>query len=42
MRSLDPAAASQYLAVFDGSELGCAIAVAIGSGCRRGELLALR
>ena len=42
MRSLDPAAASQYLAVFDGTDLGCAVAVAIGSGCRRGELLALR
>ena len=42
MRSLDPAAACQYLAVFDGTDLGCAVAVAIGSGCRRGELLALR
>lgn len=42
MRSLDPAAASRYMVVFDGTELGCAVAVAIGSGCRRGELLALR
>ena len=31
-----------YLSVFDDSELGCAVAVAIGSGCRRGELLAVR
>jgi integrase len=31
-----------YLAAFDGTDLGCAVAVAVGSGCRRGELLALR
>ena len=32
----------QYLAIFDRTDLGAAIATAIGSGCRRGELLALR
>ncbi len=42
MRSLDPAAVQAYLKAFDGTGLGCAVAVAIGSGCRRGELLALR
>jgi integrase len=42
MRSLAPADVQAYLAAFDGTELGCAVAVAIGSGCRRGELLALR
>jgi len=42
MRSLGPAAVQAYLKAFDGTGLGCAVAVAIGSGCRRGELLALR
>jgi integrase len=42
MRSLSPEQVQQYLAVFDRTELGAAIATAIGSGCRRGELLALR
>lgn len=42
MRSLDPATAQNYLKAFDGTDLGCAVAVAIGGGCRRGELLALR
>lgn len=42
MRSLDPAAVQAYLKAFDGTDLGCAVAVAIGTGCRRGELLALR
>ncbi len=42
MRSLSPEQVQQYLAVFDRSVLGAAIATAIGSGCRRGELLALR
>jgi integrase len=42
MRSLDPPAVQAYLKAFDGTDLGCAVAVAIGSGCRRGELLALR
>ncbi len=42
MRSLDPAQVQQYLATFDQTELGAAVATAIGSGCRRGELLALR
>jgi integrase len=32
----------KYLAVFDSTDLRAAIATAIGSGCRRGELLALR
>jgi integrase len=42
MRSLSPDEAQQYLAAFDRTDLGTAIAIAIGSGCRRGELLALR
>ena len=42
MRSLAPADVQAYLSVFDATELGGAVAVAIGSGCRRGELLALR
>jgi integrase len=42
MRSLAPADVRLYLKAFDGSELGCAVAVAIGSGLRRAELLALR
>jgi integrase len=40
--ALDPAQVQQYLATFDQTELGAAVATAIGSGCRRGELLALR
>ncbi|MGA7248963.1 MAG: site-specific integrase [Candidatus Cybelea sp.] len=42
MRALGSADVQAYLAAFDHTELGCAVAVAIGSGCRRGELLALR
>ena len=42
MRSLSPEQVQQYLAVFDRTDLRAAIATAIGSGCRRGELLALR
>ncbi len=42
MRSLSPEQVQQYLAAFDRTDLGAAIATAIGSGCRRGELLALR
>jgi integrase len=42
MRSLTAEEVQQYLATFDRTDLGAAIAVAIGSGCRRGELLALR
>jgi integrase len=42
MRSLSPEQVQQYLAVFDRTDLDAAIATAIGSGCRRGELLALR
>jgi integrase len=42
MQYLSPAQVQQYLAAFDQTELGAAIATAIGSGCRRGELLALR
>lgn len=42
MRSLAPIEVQQYLATFDRTDLGAAVAVAIGSGCRRGELLALR
>jgi integrase len=42
MQSLSPEQVQQYLAVFDRTDLRAAIATAIGSGCRRGELLALR
>jgi integrase len=42
MRSLSPEHVQQYLAAFDRTNIGAAIATAIGSGCRRGELLALR
>ncbi len=42
MRSLSPEQVQQYLDTFDRTDLGAAIATAIGSGCRRGELLALR
>jgi integrase len=42
MRSLEPVAVQGYLKAFDRTDLGAAIATAIGSGCRRGELLALR
>ncbi len=42
MRSLDPVQVQQYLSAFDCTNLGAAVATAIGSGCRRGELLALR
>lgn len=42
MSSLDPHQVQQCLRAFDKTELGAAVATAIGSGCRRGELLALR
>jgi len=42
MGSLSPEQVQQYLEAFDRTDLGAAIALAIGSGCRRGELLALR
>lgn len=42
MRSLTPDQVQQDLSAFDVTELGAAIATALGSGCRRGELLALR
>ena len=42
MRSLGPEQVQQYLAIFDRTDIGAAIATAIGSGVRRGELLALR
>ena len=42
MLALDPPAVQNYLEAFDRTDLGCAVAVAIGGGCRRGELLALR
>jgi integrase len=42
MIALSPEQVSQYLAAFDVTDIGAAIALAIGSGCRRGEILALR
>jgi integrase len=42
MRSLSPDQVQEYLSAFDRTEIAAAIAIAIGSGCRRGELLALR
>lgn len=43
MRSLDVAGAQRYIQAFsDDPDIGAAIIVAIGSGLRRGELLALR
>lgn len=42
MRSLSNEQVWEYLDVFDGSEIGAAVAVAIGTGLRRGELLGLR
>ncbi len=42
MRALDPAGVAQLLHAAQGSELQAIIAVAIGTGLRRGELLALR
>ncbi len=43
MKSLDVAGAESYLQAFsDDLDIGAAITVAIGSGLRRGELLALR
>lgn len=42
MTALAPAQVGQYLVAFDATDLGAAVALAIGSGCRRGELLALR
>jgi len=42
MRSLDATAGAVLLKVFDSTELGSAIVTALGTGLRRGELLALR
>lgn len=42
MNALSPAQVGEYLDAFDGTDIGAAVAVALGSGCRRGELLALR
>jgi len=42
MIALSPAQVTQYLNAFDGTDIGAAIALAIGSGCRRAELLGLR
>lgn len=42
MNALSPSQVGQYLAAFDATSIGAAIALAIGSGCRCGELLALR
>jgi integrase len=42
MNALSPAQVGDYLAAFDGTDIGAAIAIALGSGCRRGELLGLR
>lgn len=43
MRSLNASGAEQYLSGFsDDADIGAAIVLAIGSGLRRGELLALR
>ncbi|HZY97928.1 MAG TPA: site-specific integrase [Candidatus Cybelea sp.] len=43
MRSLDSAGAAAYIQAFSSdSEMGAAVVLAIGSGLRRGELLALR
>jgi integrase len=42
MRALDGAAAEQYIrAFYDNPDIGAAVVLAIGSGLRRGELLAL-
>lgn len=42
MSSLSPSQVRQYLAAFDQTDIGAAIAVALGSGCRCSEVLALR
>jgi integrase len=42
MRALDPDSVASLLEAAEGTELQAAIAVAIGTGLRRGELLALR
>ncbi len=42
MRALDPAGVTRLLEAAQGTELRVVIAVAIGTGLRRGELLALR
>ncbi len=42
MMALSPEQANQYLKVFDVTDIGAAITIAIGSGLRRGELVALR
>ena len=43
MRALDAATAQKYIKAFsDDMSIGAAVVVAIGSGLRRGELLALR
>jgi integrase len=40
MRALSPAQVKQYVVAFDKTAIGAAIALALGSGCRCGELLA--
>jgi integrase len=42
MKWLDPSQVRQHLDAFDKTTIGAAIATALGSGCRCGELLALR
>ncbi len=42
MKALSPLQVGQYLEAFDETSIGAAIATALGSGCRCGELLALR
>jgi len=42
MRALDPVGISRLLEVANGTELAAPIAVAVGTGLRRGELLGLR
>lgn len=42
MKWLDPSQVRQHLDAFDKTTIGPAVATAIGSGCRCGELLALR
>ena len=42
MNALDPSQVQAYLGAFDQTEIGVAVATAIGSGCRCGEFLALR
>jgi integrase len=42
MHALEPDMAAKVLATFDATEIGAAVATALGSGLRRGELLALQ